>query len=213
MSHVSVKICGITNQEDLLAACKAGADAIGFVFYTPSKRYVSAVEAAELCKMLPPFVKSVGLFVNASESEVNEVLNSVPLDILQFHGEESGQYCQSFSRPYFKASAMKPGLDVNQVVAEHPQAQGFLWDTYKKGVPGGTGETFNWDTFPKISGQNHVLAGGLTPENIEQAIIATQPYAVDVSGGVESSPGKKSVDKIRAFINKAKHTNILNVNE
>ena len=213
MMHISVKICGITNQEDLLSACNAGADAIGFVFYAPSQRYIAPVDAAELCKKLPPLVKSVGLFVDATEAEVNSVLDQVPLDILQFHGEESGQFCQSFSRPYFKATAMKPGLDVQRVIDEHPHAQGFLWDAFKQGVPGGTGETFNWDRFPKASQSFHILAGGLDPDNVQQAILASKPYAVDVSGGVESKPGKKSVDKIRAFISNAKHSNIFNVNE
>jgi phosphoribosylanthranilate isomerase len=204
-SPIRVKICGITSIDDALIAVDAGADSIGLVFYPSSPRYVSIVAAAKIAQAVGPFVTVVGLFVNADKIEVNRVLSQVNLHVLQFHGDESATFCECFQRPYLKAIRMKPGLDVEQVIKAYPSAAGVLLDAYRKGVPGGTGETFDWERVP--SGKNLpaiILAGGLTPANVSGAVIATSPYGVDVSGGVESSPGKKSQGKVVDFINNVK---------
>ena len=192
-----------------MAACKAGADAVGLVFYKPSSRYVDVMTAATIADVMPPFVQRVGLFVNASEVEVKSTLAQVDLDLLQFHGDELPEYCESFGRAYIKAFAMKPGFDVNAAMHAHRRAKGFLLDTYHPQHPGGTGETFNWSEFPRTSDKPLILAGGLTVANIAQAIKLCQPYAVDVSGGVESGKGIKSSDMIRAFISKAKSIEVV----
>lgn len=199
-----VKICGITSVEDAHAAIKAGADAIGLVFYKPSVRNVSDLGLAkEIALEAGPFTQIVGLFVDAEAHLVDKVRSIVPLNTLQFHGAENAQYCEKFDHPYIKALRMKPGFDVIEAAAEHVSARGVLLDTYVKGIPGGTGETFNWDLVPKEL-ENVILAGGLTPDNVHQAVQAVQPYAVDVSGGVEQSPGKKDIEKVNAFIRQAK---------
>ena len=203
---VRVKICGITNVEDMLRACQAGADAIGLVFYEPSKRHVNVYQAAEIAKRLPPFVQLVGLFVNPTAGFVHQVLNRVPLQLLQFHGEESASFCESFDTAYIKAIAVKPEKDLKKLMDTHPKALGFLLDTYKPGQPGGTGETFDWGLFPKYP-KPLILAGGLNPDNVAQAIRAVKPFAVDISGGVEEHAGKKSIDKLVAFIDNAKQLN------
>ncbi len=200
-----VKICGITSVEDGLLAVSAGADAIGLVFYQPSPRYVSIEQAAQITRALGPFVTTVGLFVNADAASIFQVLESTPLQLLQFHGDEDAAFCEQFQRPYIKALRMKPELDVESALQAYPSALGILLDAYQKGVPGGTGETFDWARVP--SGQDHppiILAGGLTPENVSEAISQTFPYGVDVSGGVEQSPGKKSPQKVIEFIKRAK---------
>lgn len=199
-----VKICGITSIEDARQAVVAGADALGLVFYEPSPRHVAIEQAREIVREVGPFVTLVGLFVNAEADYVREVLSEVPLHILQFHGDEECGFCEQFQRPYLKALRMKPGLDVDQVIATYPSAAGILLDAYRKGVPGGTGETFDWGRVPKQAARPIVLAGGLTPDNVAQAIAATHPYGVDVSGGVEASPGRKDFAKVVAFIANAK---------
>ena len=200
-----VKICGITNSEDALGAVDAGADALGLVFYRKSPRAVSADQAAKIAHSVSPFVMLVGLFVNADAAEVERVLARVPLNLLQFHGDEDAAYCEQFGRPYIKALRMQEGLDVQAAMAEHPSARGFLLDAYRPGVPGGTGETFDWQRVPQRSGAHIVLAGGLVPENVARAIAAARPQAVDVSGGVEASPGRKDPHKVVAFIHAAKN--------
>lgn len=206
MLSTRVKICGLTNADDVLAACAAGADAIGFVFYKPSKRYVRTTIAKQLCDLVPPFVQRVGLFVDASVDEVQKILNEVDLDLLQFHGAESPDFCEQFTKPYIKALAVKPDEDLIALMAKYKHARGFLLDTFKPGVPGGTGESFDWSLFPKPADIEKplILAGGLDEVNVAQAIKQTQAYAVDVSGGVEQSPGHKSAAKIQAFITAAK---------
>lgn len=178
----------------------AGADALGLVFYPPSPRAVTLQQAVQLMQAVPPFVVSVGLFVDPEPEWVREVLEQVPLDLLQFHGDEPESFCQQFGRPYIKALRMKPGLDPVSEARNWPSAKGFLLDAYQPGVPGGTGEQFDWERFPLSGDQTWILAGGLTPENIQQAVKATRPYAVDVSGGVEASRGIKCPDKITEFI-------------
>lgn len=200
MLRVRCKICGLTRIEDVVAAVDAGADALGFVFYPGSPRHVSVEQAVKLQQGTGPFVSCVGLFVNPHPDQVRQVLNSVPLDLLQFHGNEPAEFCRQFGRPYIKALRMKPELDPVQQAALWPDAQGFLLDTYQPGLPGGTGQAFDWQRFPGDRQHYWILAGGLTPDNVVQAIEAVQPYAVDVSGGVEQQPGIKCPTKINAFV-------------
>lgn len=202
-----IKICGITTCEDAKMACESGANAIGLVFYAPSPRYVTIAQASQVVNSLPPFTTSVALFVNAPREDIESVLEQVAIDIIQFHGDESADFCASFKRPYIKAVRMKDGLDLYLVEKEYASARGLLLDTYKKGVPGGTGEIFNWDKVPHDLSLPIILAGGLVPENIAQAIKQVKPYAVDVSGGVEASKGKKDKRKVIQFINNAKAIN------
>jgi phosphoribosylanthranilate isomerase len=201
MSAVRSKICGITRIEDALAAVEAGADAIGFVFYAKSPRAVTVQQARAIIQALPPFVTTVGLFVNASRCELGEILDAVPLDLLQFHGDEAVEDCEGWHRPYIKALRVKAGDDIAAAVDAYPSASGVLLDTYVEGVPGGTGEAFDWSLIPQGLSKPLILAGGLTPENVADAVARVKPYAVDVSGGVEASKGIKDHAKIHAFIN------------
>ncbi|NLY58716.1 MAG: phosphoribosylanthranilate isomerase [Gammaproteobacteria bacterium] len=201
---VRIKICGITRIEDALAAAQAGADAIGLVFHAASPRAVEIEQAAAIVRALPPFVTSVGLFVDASAERIHQVLSRVPLDMLQFHGDEPDDFCQTFARPYLKAVRVRPGDDINALAANWPGASGILLDSYKPGVPGGTGETFDWRMIPAQRDWRLVLAGGLRAGNVREAIELTSPWAVDVSGGVELSRGIKDDAKINAFIQEVK---------
>ena len=196
-----IKICGITSCEDAKMACDSGVNAIGLVFYPPSPRYVTIGQANDIVNSLPPFTTSVALFVNAAREEIEQVLEQVAIDIIQFHGDETAEFCASFTRPYIKAIRMKEGLDLHSLQKEYASARGLLLDAYKKGVPGGTGETFNWDKVPHDLFLPVILAGGLVAENVAQAINIVKPYAVDVSGGVEASKGKKDKQRIIQFIN------------
>ncbi|MBO2925693.1 phosphoribosylanthranilate isomerase [Metapseudomonas otitidis] len=200
MSTVRVKICGITRVEDALAAVVAGADAIGLVFYAPSPRAVTAEQARAIISALPPFVTTVGLFVDMPGEELDSVLATVPLDLLQFHGDESPEACRRHGRPYLKALRIRPGDDVSALIDRYPDASGVLLDTYVPGTPGGTGEAFDWSLVPSGPSRPVVLAGGLTPGNVAEAIRRVRPYAVDVSGGVEASKGIKDPVLIRVFI-------------
>lgn len=200
MSRVRVKICGITRIADGLAAVEAGADAIGLVFYGPSPRAVSIAAAASIVAALPPFVTTVGLFVDPERGFVDEVLASVPLSLLQFHGDEDEAFCRQFGRPWIKAIRMAPGVDVAATMAAFPGACGVLLDAWHPDKPGGTGQSFEWSEFPQQARVPLVLAGGLTPLNVAEAIRTTRPYAVDVSGGVESSRGIKDAALIQSFM-------------
>ena len=200
MSVVRSKICGITRIEDALIAAEAGADAIGLVFYAKSPRAVSIQQARDIVAALPAFVTTVGLFVNASREELNDVLAGVALDLLQFHGDESPAECESYQRPYIKALRVKPGDDIAQLAAPYAKARGILLDTYVPGVPGGTGAAFDWSLVPSGLLQPLILAGGLSAANVQAAIEQVRPYAVDVSGGVEAGKGIKDAAKIRAFM-------------
>ena len=186
--------------EDALAAVEAGADAIGFVFYAKSPRAVTFQQARSIIEALPPFVTTVGLFVNASRCELGEILDAVPLDLLQFHGDETAAECEGWHRPYIKALRVKAGDDIAAACDAFPGASGILLDAYVEGVPGGTGEVFDWSLIPQGLSKPIILAGGLTPDNVAEAIARVQPYAVDVSGGVEASKGIKDHAKIQAFI-------------
>ena len=198
--RIRVKICGITREEDAKAAVESGADAIGLVFYSKSPRYVDLTSAHKIACAVGPFVTVVGLFVNASIDQVNEVIDAVELDLLQFHGDEDEAYCAQFHMPYIKAIRMYPGLDVTDVMADYPSARGFLFDAWNKDKYGGTGETFEWQRLSGLDETPYILAGGLNPDNIGEAVATARPYAVDVSGGVEVSPGIKSSELIQQFI-------------
>ena len=200
MTHTRIKICGITRPEDALMATAGGADAIGLVFYGKSPRAVSIEQAAKIAAVVPPFVSIVALFVNASELEVNRVLASVPVDILQFHGDESPEYCAGFKRPYIKAVRVRPDLDLVATCADYAGSRGILLDAWQKGVPGGTGKSFDWQLAQRDLSLPVVLAGGLNSENVAGAVKLLQPAAVDVSGGVELGPGLKDADKVAKFI-------------
>ncbi|MEN9460412.1 MAG: N-(5phosphoribosyl)anthranilate isomerase [Pseudomonadota bacterium] len=206
-SRTRVKICGITRIEDALYAANLGADAIGLVFYAPSPRAVHIAQAREIVQALPPFVSTVGLFVNAEVAEIQETLQAVPLDLLQFHGEESPEYCVQFNRPYIKAIRMQASTDLAQLAQEYATAQALLLDTYVAGVQGGTGIAFDWRQVPREFSKPLILAGGLNPENVQAAISQVRPYAVDVSGGVEASKGIKDPEKLIAFMRGAGNDN------
>ena len=181
-------------------AARLGADAIGLVFYPPSPRAVGVERAVEIVRALPPFVTAVALFVNAPPQDIRDVLAQIPVAVLQFHGDEPPEYCASFGRPYIKAVPMRDGVDVHRLAREYTSAQALLLDTYRKGVPGGTGTRFEWSRVPADVGRPVILAGGLNPENVAAAIRQVQPYAVDVSGGVEASKGIKDARRIGAFM-------------
>lgn len=201
-----VKICGLTRIEDVRAACAAGADALGFVFYEKSPRRVSPGQAAGLVAAMPPFVQSVGLFVDASPAFIDAVLARVPLDLLQFHGDESPSACRRHGRPYIKALRVRPGTDLLECAARYRDARGLLLDAYVPGVPGGTGERFDWSLLPDTLPLPVVLSGGLTPENVAEAVRRVRPWAVDVSSGVEASKGIKDARRVAQFIFEAKQT-------
>jgi len=195
-----VKICGITRVEDGLAAARLGADAIGLVFYAKSPRAVSISQAQALVRALPPFVTIVGLFVDADPEEIRRVLAAVPLDLLQFHGMEAPEACRGYGRPYIKVAHMDKDTDVINLARPYDDAAGILVDTYVQGVPGGTGQSFDWSRLPANLGCPLIVAGGLTPDNVAAVVAQVHPWAVDVSGGVEAAPGVKDVAKIAAFI-------------
>mgnify|MGYP000539259539 FL=1 len=207
MARTRIKICGITRLEDAHAAIAAGADALGFVFYAPSPRAVSPQQAADIIRQLPPMVTSVGLFVNETAQEVARIAALAQLDLLQFHGDESPEFCAGFDRPYFKALRMKPGMDVLKEAQRYTDARAILLDAYRPGVPGGTGEAFDWDLIPQDLPKSLILAGGLTPANVRSAITQVRPYAVDVSGGVEAAKGIKDSQKIDLFIEEVARAN------
>ena len=195
-----IKICGITREQDAIVASEAGADAIGLVFADRSPRYVDIEQARRLVAILPPFVSSVALFVNAQPAFVEAVIRQVSPTCLQFHGEESPQDCARYGVPWMKAARVKPGVDLLQFAAHYSGAQGLLLDAYSPAAHGGTGECFDWGLIPAARTRPLVLAGGLVPANVAAAIRAVRPWAVDVSSGVESAPGIKDAEKIVAFV-------------
>lgn len=201
---VTVKICGITNLEDGVAAAEAGADVLGFVFYEPSARYVAISDAAEIIRQLPPLTVKAGVFVNAPEELVMRAIAECSLNILQFHGDEPPEYCTQFGLMSVKAVRVRDAASIQQL-ANYP-TDAWLLDTYAPGRAGGTGETFNWDLAIEARGMGRpiFLAGGLTPDNVGEAIRYVAPFGVDVSSGVEQSPGRKDVRKVKAFIQAAK---------
>lgn len=200
MKTTRIKICGICSIEDAVNASNAGADAIGMVFYAKSPRNVTLETAKDIVSSLPPFISTVGLFVNSSRQEVKQVLSTVQLDLLQFHGDEDEAFCNSFDRPYIKAVRVKDDTDLADICRQFKSARGLLLDSYKKGTAGGTGEAFDWGLIPMNLSLPVILAGGLNPVNVKAAVSAVQPWAVDVSSGVEEAPGKKDQQKIVQFI-------------
>lgn len=200
MKRTRVKICGITRQEDAWAAIEAGADALGFVFYAPSPRAVTAAQAQAIMQTLPPYVSKVGLFVNASTDEAQQVLDATSLDCLQFHGDETAVYCEKFNLPYYKAIRVKPDVNLIQCELDFASASALLLDTFSEKAVGGTGLTFDWSLIPAGMRKPLILAGGLNPDNVLQAMRQVQPYAIDVSGGVEAQKGIKSPQKIAALM-------------
>ncbi len=208
MGQVRIKVCGLTRIDDVKGVVAAGTDAIGLVFYSPSPRAVTPANARELAMAAGPLVTIVGLFVDLPAAEVEDILAQVPIHLLQFHGDESPEYCQQFNRPYIKAIRMREGLDIEQEISRFGSAQGILLDAYRKGIPGGTGKTFDWGRVPQQGEKPIILAGGLSPDNVREAIACTQPYGLDVSGGVESAGGIKDLAKVVAFIANAKQENL-----
>lgn len=199
-----IKICGITREQDVLAVIDSGADALGLVFYEKSPRHVSTEQAAKLVRTVAPFVTVVGLFVNPSVAYVREVLAKVSLGVLQFHGEETPEFCRQFGRPYLKAIRVKAGVDLVECAARYADAQGLLLDAYVEGTQGGTGESFDWALIPPKLPLPVILSGGLHAGNVAMAIKQVRPYAVDVSSGVEASKGIKDAAKVAAFIKEVK---------
>lgn len=195
-----IKICGITRAEDAVCAAYLGADAIGLVFYEPSPRYVSIEQAVRIVAAVPPFVTVVALFFDARQADVEAVLEHVPVDLLQFHSEETPEFCAGFDRPYIKAVRIREGVDVHAQADRYQGARALLLDNYQAGAAGGTGTTFDWSQVPRDIGKPVILAGGLAPENVCDAIRLVHPYAVDVSSGVEQGRGVKDSAKIAAFI-------------
>jgi len=197
-NQVRIKICGITNLDDALVATELGADAVGFVFYEKSPRYINPKTAALIIRELPPFVATVGVFVNEPPERVVDVAREAGVGCVQLHGDETPEYCASLGLRAIKALRVKDASVLNMLRSY--SVSGILLDTYRKGVPGGTGETFDWEIAAGAAGAGRIiLSGGLTPENIREAIRKVGPYAVDVSSGVETSPGKKDHEKLRKF--------------
>lgn len=207
-SMTRTKICGITRVEDALAVAASGADALGLVFYGKSPRHVTLQQAQQVTRALPPFLSVVGLFVNPIADEVREVLNQVPLDVLQFHGEEEPEFCAQFGRPYLKAIRVRPGVDLVQCAARYSAAQALLLDAWVEGTHGGTGALFEWSLIPEAMRSRIILSGGLDAGNVAEAVRQVQPYAVDVSSGVETSKGIKDAAKVAAFIKEVKDVDL-----
>ena len=199
-----IKICGLTRPQDIQDAVTQGADALGFVLYAPSPRAVTAEQAAQLIKHVPAFVTTVALFVNETAENVSHALAVCPFDLLQFHGDESPEFCRQFNRPYMKAIRVRSTDDIHSAVQQYPDAKALLLDAYVENLPGGTGQAFDWRLIPQLD-IPWVLAGGLNANNVADAVIQVQPFAVDVSGGVEASKGIKDVNKIKDFISEVRN--------
>ena len=199
MSRTRIKICGITRAQDLDAAVEAGADALGFVFYPGSARYLDPGRAAELVRRVPPFVTRIGLFVNPRLEDLQATLAAVSLDLVQFQGDEPPEFCEQCGHAYLKVARMRPGLDLVEFARAYPSARGLLLDAYVESY-GGAGQTFDWSLVPKSLPLPVVVAGGLTAENVGEAVSRLRPWGVDVSSGVEVAKGIKDAAKIAAFI-------------
>ncbi|HIG07999.1 MAG: phosphoribosylanthranilate isomerase [Methylococcales bacterium] len=195
-----IKVCGFTDPENAVAAASEGIDAIGLVFYPPSPRHVTLEQAQKIVAAVPAFVTTVGLFVDASQGAIEEVLSQVPIDLIQFHGDETATFCRSLGRPFVKAVRMRPETDLMQIAEDFYDASALLLDTYHPDLKGGTGHHFDWNLIPENFPIPIVLAGGIGVENAQQAIGQAQPYALDVSSGVERYKGMKDITKIVALI-------------
>ena len=195
-----VKICGITRVEDGAAAVERGADAIGLIFYRPSPRYVTLEQARRIVAATPAFVSTVAVFVNPSREGVETVVRECGVTLLQFHGDETPDFCSGFSRPYIKAARIRPGLDLLKYLSPHTAARAWMLDAFHEDLWGGTGGAFDWGLVPREAAKPVILSGGLTADNVAEAVRRVRPYAVDVSSGVEASKGIKDAAKIAAFI-------------
>lgn len=204
----AVKICGITRLEDAFAAVRAGAHAIGLVFYPPSPRYVTPAAAGAIIRALPPFITTVGLFVDAAAEEVRSTIARAPVQLLQFHGSETPAYCRQFELPYMKAVRMGPEVDLLQYARDYHDAKALLLDAYVEGLHGGSGVAFDWSRVPRDLPLPVILSGGLTVENVADAVRRVRPSAVDVSSGVESARGIKDAAKIAAFIGGVRNADV-----
>lgn len=200
MTITRIKICGITRPEDAHLAAMHGADAIGLVFYAASPRAVTVEQAVRIARAVPPFVTVVALFVDEPAENIRRIIDSVPVDLIQFHGSESAGFCQQFARPWIKAVRVKPSVDLMAACRDYSSARGVLLDSWVEGVPGGTGKIFDWQLVAQELSLPLVLAGGLDDSNVGTAIARLRPAAVDVSGGVELVPGIKDQEKITRFI-------------
>ncbi|PIE42597.1 MAG: phosphoribosylanthranilate isomerase [Gammaproteobacteria bacterium] len=199
MLRKRIKVCGIKKLEDAMVAAHSGADALGFVFYEPSPRNIDIQTAKDIIQKLPAFVTSVALFVDPDVELVETVIEQTQVDLLQFHGNETAEFCTRFSRPYIKALRVRPELDIAEQAKRHPNAKAILLDAYVENVPGGTGKAFNWSLIPAELDQPVILAGGLHPGNVAAAIEQPNIWGVDVSGGVEAQKGVKSPQLIKSF--------------
>ena len=204
MGTGKIKICGITSLEDALQAIAAGADSLGFNFYPPSPRYLTPEAAAEITRQLPPFITKVALFVDETPANIETVLAQAYIDCIQFHGNETNEFCSQFHKPFIKALRVRSKEFLDDQMAQFPNACALLVDAYVKGVPGGTGQSFDWSLIPHNPVKPIILAGGLEADNVAEAIRTTQPYSVDVSGGVEASKGIKDHHKVNQFIAQAR---------
>lgn len=207
---VRVKICGITSPEQALMAQDAGADLLGLVIYPKSSRYVDMQRAVQIRQVIGPKTQCVVLLVNADEALVHEVIEQVKPDLLQFHGDESPVFCQQFNYPYIRAIRMREGLDIDAEVSVYHAEGGFLFDAWSEDQYGGTGHQFDWSRLPTSTDYPLILAGGLNPDNVAEAVRMVRPDMVDVSGGVESSPGIKDRAKVAAFVRHAKEATVVN---
>jgi phosphoribosylanthranilate isomerase len=201
MTRTRVKICGFTDAKQAVYAAYAGADAIGLVFFPASPRNVTINKAQEIVAALPPFTSVVALFVDATEAEIREVLKHVPIDLLQFHGNEPASACRLYAKPYIKAIRMQPDTSISELSIQYHDAAGLLLDAFHASAQGGTGQQFDWDLIPKHNTIPIILAGGLDEHNASEAIARVKPYALDISSGVEVTKGIKDNNKISAFLN------------
>lgn len=207
MARTRIKICGLTRRSDVCHVASAGADAIGFVFYSSSPRFVATDLAVQLCSDIPPFVTSVGLFVNENPSTVRQILEQVPLGLLQFHGDEDEAYCMQFRRPYIKAIRVGSGVDLLESVKSFQSASALLFDALSDSY-GGSGKSFDWNLIPPKLPCRIILSGGLTSENVGDGIRRLQPWAVDVSSGVEFAKGLKDAARVNAFVAAVKEADV-----
>ncbi|WP_274572609.1 phosphoribosylanthranilate isomerase [Neisseria leonii] len=203
-----IKICGFTRPEDAAAAARLGIDAVGLVFYAQSKRCVTPEQAAQIVRVLPPFVSVVALFVNETAERIEEVLAQVPVDLIQFHGDEPPEFCRRFGRPYIKAVRVKQAADIPAALDCYADARAVLFDAHIEGEYGGTGHCFDWQMLPPDLNGHWILSGGLTPENAAEAVRISGAAALDVSSGVESAPGIKCPQKMAAFAAAARQADI-----
>ena len=198
--RTKIKICGITNSKNALDAVDLGVDALGFVFFSESPRYIEPKKARKIINLLPSFVLRVGLFVNASKEEVLSAISDSSVNVLQFHGDEDEQFCNQFNLPYIKATSFQDGVNLLEYCKLFTSSSAILIDTYSENMRGGTGKTFNWDLLPKELPLPLIVAGGLNSGNVSSLINSINPYGVDVSGGVESDKGVKDYTMMKNFV-------------